>query len=83
MLNILGTPNAKKDAIGKVRGNQLKVSVKCPPKAGKATDYMVKFLAREFAVSPSAIEVVSGRTNINKRLRIKSPGRLPLLIKSN
>jgi len=61
VLNILGTPNAKKDAIGKVKGHQLYVSVKAVPQAGKATDYMVRFLAEEFGVSVRDIEVVTGR----------------------
>jgi uncharacterized protein (TIGR00251 family) len=80
VLNILGTPNAKKDAIGKVKGHQLCVSVKAVPRAGKATDYMVRFLAEEFGVSVSDIQVVSGRMNINKVLRIKSPKVLPGVI---
>jgi len=77
ILNILGTPAAKRDAIGKPRGNQLRVSVKALPRAGRATDYMVKFLAGEFGVKPSAIEVVFGRTNVNKQLRIHAPRILP------
>lgn len=80
ILNILGTPNARKDAIGKVKGHQLCVSVKAVPRAGKATDYMVRFLAEEFGVSVSDIQVVSGRMNVNKVLRIKSPKRLPVVI---
>jgi len=80
VLNILGTPNAKKDAIGKVKGHQLCVSVKAEPRAGRATDYMVRFLAEEFDVSTSNIQVVSGRMNINKVLRIKAPKRLPEVI---
>jgi uncharacterized protein (TIGR00251 family) len=80
VLNILGTPNAKKDAIGKVKGHQLCVSVKAVPRAGKATDYMVRFLAEEFGVAPNAIQVVSGRMNVNKVLRIKAPKRLPAVI---
>ncbi len=80
VLNILGTPNAKKDAIGKVKGHQLCVSVKAVPKAGKATDYMVRFLAEEFDVATSDIQVVSGRMNVNKVLRIKAPKRLPEVI---
>ena len=80
ILNILGTPNAKKDAIGKVKGHQLCVSVKAEPRAGKATDYMVRFLAEEFDVSTNAIQVVSGRMNVNKVLRIKAPKRLPEVI---
>jgi len=80
ILNILGTPNAKKDAIGKVKGHQLCVSVKAVPRAGKATDYMVRFLAEEFGISVGDIQVVSGRMNVNKVLRIKSPKRLPAVI---
>lgn len=80
VLNILGTPNAKKDAIGKVKGHQLCVSVKAVPRAGRATDYMVRFLAEEFDVAVSDIQVVSGRMNVNKVLRIKSPKRLPTVI---
>lgn len=80
VLNILGTPNAKKDAIGKVKGHQLCVSVKAEPRAGKATDYMVRFLAEELDVATSAIQVVSGRMNVNKVLRIKAPKRLPEVI---
>ena len=80
VLNILGTPSAKKDAIGKVKGNQLKVSVTAAPVAGKATDHMVRFLAKEFGVSTSDIVVVFGRMNINKQLRIKEPKTVPTVI---
>jgi len=77
VLNILGTPAAKRDAIGKVKGNQLKVSVTESPRAGRATDHMVRFLAKEFQVSNKDIEVVFGRFNVNKQLRIKNIIDLP------
>lgn len=80
VLNILGKPSASRDAIGKVRGNQLKVSVTATPVAGKATDHMVRFLAKEFGVSARDITVVFGRFNVNKQLRIKSPQKLPAVI---
>jgi uncharacterized protein (TIGR00251 family) len=80
VLNILGTPSAKQDAIGKVKGNQLKVSVTAAPVAGRATDHMVRFLTGAFAVSSQDIEVVFGRFNVNKQLRIKSPKKLPPVI---
>ena len=80
MLNILGTPNAKRDAIGKVQGHQLCVSVTAVPRAGRATDHMVRFLAEEFGVSGGDIQVVFGRMNVNKQLRIKAPKRLPTVI---
>lgn len=77
VLNILGTPGASKDAIGKPKGRQLKVSVTAAPRLGKATEHMVRFLAGEFGVTPSAIEVVFGRKNVNKQLRIRQPTKLP------
>jgi hypothetical protein len=80
VLSVLGTPSAKRDLILKPKANQLKISVTATPDDGKATDYMVKFLAREFGVSKSDIEVVFGRTSINKQLRIKAPKKLPKVI---
>lgn len=77
VLNILGTPGASRDAIGKVKGHQLKVSVTAAPRVGRATDHMVRFLAGEFGVARSDIEVVFGRKNVNKQLRIKAPQQLP------
>lgn len=80
VLNILGTPMAKQDAILKPKGNQLKVSVKAQPQNGKATDYMIEFLAKEFGINTANFEVVYGRESIHKQLRIKSPRKLPLCI---
>jgi len=80
VLNILGAPNAKRDAIGKVKGHQLCVSVTAVPRAGRATDHMVRFLAGEFGVAVSDIQVVFGRMNVNKQLRIRAPKRLPAFI---
>jgi len=80
VLNILGTPNAKRDAIGRVKGHQLCVSVTAVPRAGRATDHMVRFLADAFAVKVSDIQVVFGRMSVNKQLRIKAPRCLPAVI---
>jgi len=77
VLNVLGAPSAKKDAIGQVKGHQLGISVTAVPVRGRATDHMVKFLAVEFGVAPKDITVVFGRYNVNKQLRIKAPTILP------
>lgn len=81
VVNILGKPSASKDAIGKPKGKQLKVSVTAAPVAGKATDHMLRFLAPLFGVPVSNIEVVFGRMNVNKQLRITAPTRLPTVFK--
>jgi hypothetical protein len=77
IVNILGKPASKQDAIGKPKGAQLKVSVTAAPQNGKATDHMVRYLAPLFGVAVRDIEVVFGRENVNKQLRIRSPKKLP------
>ena len=59
------------------KGTQLKVSVTAAPLAGKATDHMVRFLAPLFGVAAADIEVVFGRENVNKQVRIRAPKKLP------
>lgn len=83
VLNILGTPAAKRDAIGKPKGQQLRVSVTAAPVQGRATDHMVRFLAGKFGVAPRDIDVVFGRKNVNKQLRIKSPAKLPPVVRKH
>jgi hypothetical protein len=80
VLNVLGKPSASRDAIGKPTGDQLNISVTAAPVAGRATDHMVRFLATAFGVKPKDIEVVFGRFNVNKQLRIRSPKCLPPVI---
>lgn len=77
VVNILGKPSAAKDVIGKPKGTQLKVSVTAAPVSGKATDHMVRFMAQQFGVTVADIEVVFGRMNVNKQMRIKAPTKLP------
>jgi uncharacterized protein (TIGR00251 family) len=77
VVNILGKPSASKDAIGKPKGTQLKVSVTAAPRDGKATDHMVRFLAPLFGVAVADIAVVFGQENVNKQLRIHAPKKLP------
>ena len=79
-LNVLGTPGAKQTKIGKVRANQLKVSVTCAAEKGRATSCMIKFLAKVFKVKISDIIVVFGLTSIHKQFLIKAPKQLPDII---
>ena len=81
VLNVLGKPAAAKDAIGKPKGPQLKISVTATPRDGKATDHMVRFLAPLFGVPVGRISVVFGRESVHKQLRIQAPTRLPAVIR--
>ena len=77
VVNILGKPGAGKDAVGKPKGTQLKVSVTAQPRQGRATDHMVAFLAPLFGVRERDIEVVFGRESVHKQLRISKPSQWP------
>lgn len=90
MLNILGkpkgpqlkisaaaAPRAGRAGAGRGGAHQYRAAA---PRAGRATDNMVRFLAEEFGVATGDIEVVFGRMNVNKKLRIQSPKRLPAII---
>lgn len=77
VLNILGRPNAQRDAIGKVVGHQLEVYATAVPRLGGATAHMMRYLAGVFDVPPGAIQVVFGEKNVNKQIRVKSPKCLP------
>ena len=76
VLNVLGKPSSAKDAIGKPKGTQLKISVTAAPVNGKATDHMLRFLAPLFGVAVADIDVVFGRENMNKQLRIRAPKKI-------
>lgn len=77
VLNILGRPNSKRDAIGKVIGHQLEVHAAAVPRRGGATAHMMRYLAGVFDVPLSAIQVVFGEKNVNKQIRVKAPKHLP------
>jgi len=79
VVNILGKPSASKDAVGKPKGAQLKVSVTAQPRNGRATDHMVAFLAPLFGVRERDIEVVFGRESVHKQLRIRNPLKWPTI----
>ena len=81
LFNVLGKPSAKITKIGKPLGNQLKISVAAVPVNGRATDHLVKFLAKQFDVKVRDIEVVFGRMNVNKQIRITKPNKLPAIFK--
>jgi uncharacterized protein (TIGR00251 family) len=79
VVNILGKPGASKDAVGKPKGAQLKVSVTARPRNGRATEHMVAFLAPLFGVRERDIEVVFGWESVHKQLRIKHPHKWPAI----
>lgn len=80
VLKVHGTPAAKRDAIGKVHGEHLKVSITAAPEDGKASEAMRRFLAREFGVKAKDVELVLGATSVHKLFRIHAPRKIPSVV---
>lgn len=70
-------PNASKSEFSGLHGEALKVRIQAPPLEGKANSELIKFLAKQFGVSKSAISIISGELNRHKRVRITAPTLIP------
>ena len=70
-------PRASRDEIGAVQAGRLRVRITAPPVDGKANDHLIRFLAAEFGVAPSRVELLGGASGREKRLRIHAPARIP------
>lgn len=70
-------PKASKDEICGLHGDSVKIRISAPPIDGRANAQLIKFLAKQFAVAKSQVEIISGASGRQKRIRISQPGRFP------
>jgi len=82
LLHLYVQPNAKKDELIGEYGEHLKVRITAPPVENKANKYLLKFLAKTFAVAPSKVKLIKGENQRSKRVKILSPVKLPDCIES-
>ena len=73
VLNLRVVPRASRDAVEGLLGDALKVRIQAPPVEGKANAYLVRFLSKAWKVPRRDIEILSGETGRNKRIRIANP----------
>ena len=66
---------SKNEIIGPFRDG-IKVKVTAPPVEGKANEGLIKFLAKEWGIPASHIEIVRGHHSREKTLKIS--GEIPL-----
>ncbi|MBT3047276.1 MAG: DUF167 family protein [Candidatus Thiodiazotropha sp.] len=79
ILNLRIQPKASRDAfLGPYGENAYKVAIATPPVDGKANARLLKFIAKAFGLPLSQVELVSGKSSRSKRLRLKSPRKLPI-----
>jgi uncharacterized protein (TIGR00251 family) len=79
ILNLRIQPKASRDAfVGPYGEDEYKVAITAPPVDGKANSHLLKFIAKQFGLAASQVDLVSGKSSRSKRLRLKSPRNLPI-----
>ena len=67
------TPRAARDEVVGVREDgAIKIRLKAPPVEGRANQALINFLAKTLGASKSSIEIVSGASSREKRIRVAS-----------
>ena len=66
-------PGAAKTCVREMMADEsVKIDISVPPEGGRANIKLVEFLSREFGVSLSQVEIISGKTAREKLVRITS-----------
>jgi uncharacterized protein len=55
---------------GEMADGALKVKLAAVPEKGKANDELIRFLADEFGLRRTQVEIVAGQTNPHKQVRL-------------
>jgi uncharacterized protein (TIGR00251 family) len=69
-LSVRIQPRASKNEVVRLENGSLKIRLTAPPVDGAANEALVKFLADQFSVAKSRVEIVSGHTSRDKIVRI-------------
>jgi uncharacterized protein (TIGR00251 family) len=65
-------PNANiSQIIGEMTDGTVKIDLAAKPVKGEANQELIKFLAKELAVSAPSIKILAGKTGKNKLVKIK------------
>lgn len=70
LLRVRVQPKAARDEVAGLHGDALKVRITAPPTEGKANQHLLKFLAKELAVSKGDVSVARGDKGRDKTLRL-------------
>lgn len=70
-------PRARQNGILGVVGDRLKLKITATPTDGQANVQISQLFAEWFGVPKSQVVILSGHHSRDKRLRIKSPKKLP------
>jgi len=73
LLKVYLQPKASKNEIVGPYRDGIKVRVTAAPVEGSANKVLLRFLAKEFGVTPSSVEIVRGHRSREKLIRIAAP----------
>jgi uncharacterized protein len=77
ILQVLLQPKASSNQwVGPVEG-RMKIRITAPPIDGRANSQLIEFLAKQFNVAKSQIQLLTGELARQKTLRIQAPHVLP------
>lgn len=71
-------PRSARSGVAGEHDGALRVRVNAPPVEGAANEELTRTLARAFAVSARAVEIVGGQTAKLKRVRVRGAHRAQL-----
>lgn len=63
-------PRASKNGVSRMQVGSLKIRLTAPPVDGAANEALVRFLSDSLSVGRSQVEIVSGHTSREKRVKI-------------
>jgi len=63
-------PRSRRDEVVGRHGDALKIRLTAPPVRGKANRALQEFLADQLRISPSDVEILTGHTSRQKRVRV-------------
>ncbi len=69
-LSVRIQPRASKNGVSRMEDGSLKIRLTAPPVDGAANEALVRFLSDTLSISKSQVEIVSGHTSREKRLKI-------------
>ncbi len=75
-------PRASRDEFAGIHGDSLKIRITAPPIDGKANKHLARFIAKQFGVSLSQVELIKGGRSRHKLLAIESPTSIPSCLSS-
>lgn len=82
LLRLRVQPRASRDELI-WQDERLRLRITAPPVDGKANAYICNYLAKLFGVARSQVELLSGETGRDKRVRIRQPQKIPPCLQGN